>query len=65
MVTQLASGKMDLLLFDAGHNDPANEGVLYASNLLALIIVSKTGDDFPRFCARIEAPMGQLRERNR
>jgi hypothetical protein len=36
MVTQLASGQMDLLTFDAGYNDPANEGVLYASSLLNL-----------------------------
>jgi hypothetical protein len=36
VVTQLASGQMDLLTFDAGYNDPANEGVLYASSLLNL-----------------------------
>jgi hypothetical protein len=34
MVSQLASGQLDLLNFDSGYNDAANEGALYASNLL-------------------------------
>jgi len=33
MVSQLASGQLDLLSFDSGYNDAANEGTLYASNL--------------------------------
>ena len=33
-VSQLASGQLDLQMFDSGYNDLANEGVLYASNLL-------------------------------
>jgi hypothetical protein len=35
MVSQLASGQLDFLNFDSGYNDAANEGALYASNLLA------------------------------
>jgi hypothetical protein len=34
-VSQLASGQLDLLNFDSGYGDASNEGVLYASNLLA------------------------------
>jgi hypothetical protein len=34
MVSQLASGQLDILNFDSGYSDGANEGVLYASNLL-------------------------------
>jgi hypothetical protein len=34
MVSQLATGQLDMLNFDSGYNDGANEGVLYASNLL-------------------------------
>jgi hypothetical protein len=34
MVSQLASGQLDMLNFDSGYNDGANQGVLYASNLL-------------------------------
>jgi hypothetical protein len=33
MVSQLASGQLDLLSFDSGYNDAPNEGSLYASNL--------------------------------
>jgi hypothetical protein len=33
MVSQLAGGQLDLLSFDSGYNDAANEGTLYASNL--------------------------------
>jgi hypothetical protein len=33
-VSQLASGQLDILSFDSGYSDPANQGVLYASNLL-------------------------------
>ncbi len=35
MVSQLANGQLDFLNFDSGYNDAANEGALYASNLLA------------------------------
>jgi hypothetical protein len=34
MVSQLASGQLNLLSLDSGYNDAANEGSLYASNLL-------------------------------
>jgi hypothetical protein len=34
MVSQLASGQLDFLSFDSGYHDAANEGALYASNLL-------------------------------
>jgi hypothetical protein len=33
-VSQLASGQLDILHFDSGYSDPANQGVLYASDLL-------------------------------
>jgi hypothetical protein len=37
MVSQLASGQLDLLSFDSGYNDTmSNEGTLYASNLTNL-----------------------------
>jgi hypothetical protein len=34
MVSQLASGQLNLLSFDSGYNDASNEGTLYASNLM-------------------------------
>jgi hypothetical protein len=35
VVSQLASGQFDILSFDSGYNDVANEGVFYASDLLS------------------------------